>query len=193
MNATVNVMGRLSGNLKCAVTAILITVGYTIPAAAQETSLDPLFERLRNTDADGAMQIEGKIWREWSRSGSASMDLLLRRGREAMQAEDFDKAIEHFTALTDHAPDFAQGWNLRATAYYRKSLYGPAISDIQRTLSLEPRHFGALSGFALILEELGYLEEALEAYRAVEAIHPLRENLSTAIDRLEAAVGGQAL
>ena len=187
-------------DLKHTVTAVLsvmaIICTLTAPAQAQDVRqdrLDRLFERLLNTDPSGAAQVEGLIWQELSKSGSASMDLLLRRGRDAMEAEDFVKAIEHFTALTDHAPDFAEGWNARATAFYRLDQYGPALGDIRRTLAIEPRHFGALSGLALILEELGYLNDALEIYRDVAAIHPHRENLSDIITRLEATVEGQAL
>ncbi|MEM1374818.1 MAG: tetratricopeptide repeat protein [Pseudomonadota bacterium] len=137
--------------------------------------------------------IEEKIWREWSKSGSPAMDLLLERGEDAMEAADWPKAIEHLTALTDHAPDFAQGFHARATAYYNVGKYGPALADLRRTLALEPRHFGAMSGLATIFEELGMLEEALEVYYAVRAIHPHRENLSGAIDRLEKETAGLRL
>ena len=82
------------------------------------------------------------------------MDLLLQRGQEAMEAGDLDAAIEHFTALTDHAPDFAEGWNARATAFFQDERYGPALADIERTLALNPDHFGALMGLAMILEQL---------------------------------------
>jgi len=193
-------MGSLTQYLKHAVTAVFLLCSGVLPnpGAAQVSDdgsprLDRLFERLQNTDPSGAKQVEGLIWQEWSRSGSPAMDLLLRRGREAMEAEDYRKAIEHFTALTDHAPLFAEGWNARATAYYQIDHYGPALEDIRRTLTLEPRHFGAISGLALIMEELGYDGLALDAYRMVKTIHPNRENLDDAIARLEAAVEGSTL
>ena len=121
------------------------------------------------------------------------MDLLLSRGRAAMSAGDNQAAIEHFSALIDHAPEFAEAYNARATAFYQADMYGPSLQDIRTVLAMNPRHFGALSGLALILEELGEQEEALDAYRAIEAIHPNRENLKDAIDRLEKAVGGVTL
>lgn len=121
------------------------------------------------------------------------MDLLLKRGQQAMEAERYAEAIDHFTALTDHAPDFAQGWHARATAYYQRKLYGPALADIQTALRLEPRHFGALSGLAVILEELDRPAQALEVYRAVEAIHPQRENLRAKIEQLQTMTEGRAL
>ena len=107
------------------------------------------------------------------------MDLLLQRGREALEAGDIDRAIEHFSALIDHAPDFAEGYNARATAYFQKGLYGPSLEDIEQTLARNPRHFGALSGLALILEELGIKDGALAAYRAVEEMYPAREGLGS--------------
>ena len=91
------------------------------------------------------------------------MDLLLRRGNEALEAEDYAAALEHFSALTDHAPDFAEGWNGRATAFYLMDEYSLAIADVERVLALEPRHFGALSGLAFMLEAMGEPELALEA------------------------------
>src|SRR5690606_3470319 len=89
---------------------------------------------------------EADILREWSKSGSPAMDLLLKRGREAMEAGDLKAAIEHLTALTDHAPEFAEGWNARATAYFLAGAFGPSVDDIRHTLALNPRHFGALAG-----------------------------------------------
>ena len=110
-----------------------------------------------------------------------------------MESDDWEKAIEHLTALTDHAPRFAQGFHARATAYYKVGKYGPALEDLRNALALEPRHFGAMSGLATIFEELGLEEEALEVYYEVRAIHPHRENLSTAIERLEKKTAGRAI
>lgn len=121
------------------------------------------------------------------------MDLLLKRGEEALEKGDYTKAIEHLTALTDHAPGFAQGFHARATAYYNVDKYGPALADLEVVLALEPRHFGALSGLAVIFEEVGLPEDALEIYYEVRAIHPHRENLSETIERLEKATAGRRL
>jgi len=144
-------------------------------------------------DASAYRPIEEKIWREWSKSGSPAMDLLLKRGEEALEKGDYTKAIEHLTALTDHAPGFAQGFHARATAYYNVDKYGPALADLEVVLALEPRHFGALSGLAVIFEEVGLPEDALEIYYEVRAIHPHRENLSETIERLEKATAGRRL
>ena len=121
------------------------------------------------------------------------MDLLLERGREALTEGDAKLAVEHFTALIDHAPDFAEGYNARATAFFQMGRYGLSLEDIRRTLELNPRHFGALSGLALILEEIGRPEDALAAWREVEALHPTREGMADAIKRLERQVEGERL
>ena len=161
--------------------------------AAEDADLDPLFDALKDADPAGAQQIENRIWEEWSRSGSAAMDLLLERGREALQAGELDVAIEHFSALVDHAPDFAEAYNARATAYFQEGEYGLALEDIRQTLARNPRHFGAMSGLAMILEAIGEEEGALEAWRAVEALHPQREGVRQAIERLERRVEGVTL
>ena len=160
------------------------------PARGEGSRLDALFDALAAVDEPGWEQIEDAIWEEWSETGSASLDLLLQRGREAMSAGDTAEAIEHFTALVETAPDFAEGYNARATAYFEAGLYGPSLSDIVRVLSLEPRHFGALAGLGVILEETGDRPGALEAFRAARAIHPHRSDLREAVERLEAELEG---
>ena len=130
---------------------------------------------------------------EWSRSGSPSMDLLLERGREAMQREDWNLAIGHLSALIDHAPDFAEAYNARATAYFNAEMYGQSLADIQRTLELNPRHFGALAGLGIIMEELGREDVALEAWQAVAELTPNRPDLDETLQRLERTTRGQTL
>ncbi|WP_149866344.1 tetratricopeptide repeat protein [Tropicimonas marinistellae] len=190
-------MGRLLPSLNRFVTAFFAAVVLvSAPAAvmAQDSEeIARLLGELAKPDQPGWEQIESSIIREWSKSGSPAMDLLLERGEEALEAGDIDAAIEHFTALTDHAPDFAEGWNARATAFFHADELGLSLADIERTLALNPQHFGALSGLAIILEELGYDAEALEAYRAVESIHPHRPPVKEAIERLEKEVEGARL
>ena len=176
------------------VVAALLSLIFSAAAAfGQSAKLDDLFDRLKTVDAEGAGRIEQEIWIEWSKSGSAAMDLLLERGRKAVAAGQLTLAVEHFTALIDHAPDFAEGWNARATAYYQLGQIGPALADIRQTLALNPRHFGALSGFAMILEELDRPKEALEVRKAVQAIHPNAAGVSEAIARLTAGLQGHSL
>jgi len=186
-------MKRLKTLFKCAVTVVFLGVGYSLPATAQSVDIDQLLADLANPETENWESVERQIRNEWSKSGSAAMDLLLKRGEEALDAEKFDLALEHLTALTDHAPDFAEGWNARATAYFRKELYGPAMDDLGRALALNPRHFGAMTGLAVILQSVGMHEEAMEAWRLVAAAHPHRPEMIEAMEVLEKKVGGQAL
>jgi Flp pilus assembly protein TadD len=176
--------------LNCVVASFVATAA---PADDGER-LQRLYDRLAAAqDAGEAGRIAREIQLEWDSSGSAAADLLLQRGRDAMAAEDWGLAIEHLTALTDHAPDFAEGWNARATAFYMAGEFGPSVDDIARTLALNPHHWGALSGLAAILESMGDTEKAAEAYRAALAIHPHLQGLEEHVEGLEATLQGQEL
>ena len=185
-------MVRHTAFLNSFVAAFLLAAPSAL-ADADDPELDALFAGLLSAEGGAVAQIEGRIYEIWSQSGSPAMDLLLSRGQEALAEGSTNVAIDHFTALIDHAPDFAEGYNGRATAWFRAGRYGPSLDDIAKTLELNPRHFGALSGLALILEELGHDAAALEAWREVEKIHPAREGLVDAIRRLSRSVEGQTL
>jgi tetratricopeptide (TPR) repeat protein len=186
------VMGIKAINLKCTVAAFLLLVMNSLPLAAQD-DVKSLLDQLKDAEPVKAKQLERAVQAEWSKTGSASMDLLLKRGRDAMDAGDYAAAIEHFSALTDHAPDFAEGWHMRATAFYQSDLYGPALDDLQTALVLNPDNYNAIFGFGVILEELGDMERAYQAYQRVRAIHPHHSEVTTAIQRLENGVLGQSL
>ncbi|PWE33884.1 hypothetical protein DDZ14_03455 [Maritimibacter sp. 55A14] len=155
--------------------------------------MNELFAELGQPDAQDWQIIEQEIMSSWSKSGSAAMDLLLERGIEAMKAGEMEAAVEHLSALTDHAPDFAEGWNARATAFFHMEEFGASISDIRHVLALNPRHFGALSGLGMILEALGEDAAALAAYRAALAVHPHRPGIIEAEERLARKVTGREL
>lgn len=187
------VMRRRFQYLKCAVASLGASLVFLTSAIADPSELDALLEGLQTADPSAAEQIEGRIYEIWSQSGSPSMDLLLERGRKALEDGNTPRAIEHFSALIDHAPSFAEGYNGRATSYFRDGRFGLALEDIRRTLELNPQHFGAMTGLALILEELGETDGALLAWREVERLHPNRDGLSDAIRRLEVLRGGETL
>lgn len=173
--------------------ALLLGVWISTPVWADTDRLDSLFEQLLEAEPDEVDRIEGQIVTEWGKSGSASMDLLLRRGEDAIEDGMPGVAAQHYTALVDHAPDFAEGYHGRATAYYQMGLYGPAIDDLRQTLVLEPRHFGAMTGVAVVLEELGRTEDALEVWRQVAAFAPADAEVAGVIERLQVQLGGEAL
>ena len=175
---------------KHVVAALLVVLGFGVaPAAGQGLDEATLLDLLRTSPPPQAEAIESELVDLWSRSGSRAMDFLLRRGRRAIEAGDVNTAIDHLTALTDHAPDFAEGWNARAIAYYQAGLYGPSISDIQRALALNPNHFGAMAGLALMLEDMGEYDNALKVQRQIRAIHPTRATVTEAINRLTLLAG----
>ena len=184
-------MRSIAPYLKCVVAALLASQVFLTSAQAQDGEIDALLEGLKTADPAAASQIEGRIQAIWSKSGSDAMDLLLERGLAAMSEGDMKSAVYHFSALIDHAPDFAEGYNARATAYFQDQKYGLALEDIRRTLALNPRHFGAMSGLAIIFEEIGQTEGALEAWREVERLHPNREGLQESIQRLENNLDGR--
>lgn len=165
----------------------------SMPAMADTARLDDLFQQLQTSTDEEAGQITESIWMEWSKSGSPAMDLLLKRGRQALAAGQPLLAIQHFTALIDHAPDFAEGYNARATAYFQSGDLGPSVSDIANTLALNPRHFGALSGLGAIFEQLDEPAKAVEVYKAALAINPHMPEIEDAVKRLETSLAGQEL
>ena len=158
---------------------------------AQAVDMEALMQELAT--GEGWARAERQILREWGRSGSTSVDYLFQRGQAALQTGEAEAAIEHFSAVIDHAPDFAEAWNGRATAYFLANRLGQALADIEQVLRLNPRHFGALAGLGIILEQLDRPEEALAAYRASLAIHPHQQQVIDSVARLELASAGQAL
>lgn len=167
--------------------------GDTPEAGPDSTDAAALLAALATSGPDAARGIDRQLQALWDRSGSASMDLLLKRGRDAMEVGQIATAIEHFTALTDHAPDFAEGWHARASAYYAADLHGPALADLERALSLNPHNYNAIFGLGSILETFDEPELAHRAYLRVLAIHPHHEEVGKALERLGPRVTGQTL
>jgi len=186
-------MDRLKQYCKYTVTAFLIGVGFSLPATAQNAEIDTLYQQLQNADAESYAAIERQIVAEWERSGSPAMDLLLRRGQDALDDGTPDVAVQHFSALVDHAPEFSEGYFGRATAYYLLDLPGPALDDIRTTLRLNPRHFEAMRGFAIILTELDRTTDALKIYEMILEISPQSQEAQHAVAGLMLQLEGQAL
>ncbi len=155
-------------------------------------SLNTLFDALKIApDEVSAKAIEDRIWSLWMVSGSDTCTLLMSRVKNATDEKDYDLAIKLLDAIIDLKPDYVEAWNRRATVYYLKSDYAHALADIAEVLAREPRHFGALSGLGLILQDIGDDKHALEAYRKALAIDPHLENLSDVIKTLTEKVEGR--
>ncbi|MAC77592.1 MAG: hypothetical protein CML66_05965 [Rhodobacteraceae bacterium] len=180
--------------LKGVVTVFLTLLALSAPVCAQDADETALLDQLATTSDDAeALRVDRELQALWRKSGSPSMDLLFTRGREALEKGDMDAAIEHLTALTDHAPDFAEGWHARATAYFRAGLYGPAVSDLEHVLTLNPNNYRAIFGLGTIFETFGDEKSAYEAYLRARAINPHFEDVVEALDRLRPSVEGQTL
>jgi tetratricopeptide (TPR) repeat protein len=146
-------------------------------ADQRDPSLPPLFQFLKSaTHPEQAGLVENKIWEIWSATGDPALDKLMVASSEAMAQGDYRTALAALNALVAARPDFAEGWNKRATVFYLMGEYRKALADIDRTLALEPRHFGALSGLGLTNLKLGDDAAAAEAFERVLAIDPLYPN-----------------
>ncbi|WP_299967058.1 tetratricopeptide repeat protein [uncultured Roseobacter sp.] len=178
--------------LKHVVAAFFTTCVLSLPLQAQQDAATLLDQLAAASEVDAA-RLDRELSLIWDNSGSAAMNLLLKRGRDALEAEETGQAIEHLTALTDHAPGFAEGWHMRATAFYRAGLYGPALDDLQRALALNPQNYNAIFGLGVMLREFGDLPRAAEAFEQVLALHPHHENAKTAREQLQQRGIGRTL
>ncbi|MCR5887425.1 tetratricopeptide repeat protein [Hymenobacter sp. J193] len=136
-------------------------------------ALNELFVRLRRAATPPEIEaLQEGIWLLWLRTGNPSQDKQLEAGMRALAADDYTQAIQDFSALIEAAPQYAEGWNKRATAYYMRGEYRAALQDIARTLRLEPCHFGALMGKAQILLMLEHWSGALASLERVARLCP---------------------
>ena len=144
-------------------------------------------------DADETAGIITLLLHAYAESGSDTGDLLLQRARKAISAEEYPDALKILDATIALLPDWAEGWNARATARYLDDDYNGSMADIAQTLKREPQHLGALMGMAAILEARGKKEDALKVYERALAIAPHWRNAQEAADKLKAALAGEEL
>jgi tetratricopeptide (TPR) repeat protein len=164
------------------------------PAQTPAEARADLYARLAaSKDADETAGLITLLLHTYAVSGSDTGDLLLRRARQAISAEEYPDAVKILDATIALLPDWAEGWNARATARYLDEDYDGSMADIAQTLKREPRHLGALMGMATILEARGKTEDALKVYQRALAIAPHWRNAEEAADRLKAALAGEEL
>jgi len=157
-------------------------------------NLDTLFRELAAAEYPmTAQQLESEIWRTWLESGDSEVNAVMRQGIEAMSDRELDTAIDQFSEAIDMAPDFAEAWNKRATAHYLNGEPVQSMRDIQKTLSLEPRHFGAISGMGLIFLQRGDERSALEAFERVLDIYPLAPGAGRRAEQLREKLEGHGV
>jgi tetratricopeptide (TPR) repeat protein len=157
-------------------------------------NLDFLFGALKAApDAASAKQVENRIWALWLASGSDSANLLMSRAKSAIDSNDLDVAVELLDAITKIKPDYIEAWNRRATLHYMRKEYGQAMEDIRQVLVREPRHFGAISGLGMILQEFGDEKHALDAFRRALEINPYLAKIDEMVKTLTEKVEGRAI
>jgi len=154
--------------------------------ADPEEVLDRLFAQLRQADdKDMAAVLENAIQAMWLRSGSPTADVLMKQAGEAAEAKSYGPALAILDTVVELYPDFAEGWNRRATVHFLRGDYTSSLSDIEQVLALEPRHYGALSGLGAIEKERGNGRAALRALRRAKMINPNLDSIDDRIRELE--------
>jgi tetratricopeptide (TPR) repeat protein len=176
----------------------VLAAGLAVPAIAHaaradqtDPRLDPLFERLAAArDAAEARLVEQAIWMIWHEIDEAVSAQLLELGAVAMANGEVAAARDAFDRLIERSPGFAEGWNKRATLLWLTGDHAGSVRDIQRTLALEPRHFGALSGLGLILMAEDAVPAAIRAFEAGLRLHPFLPGARQHLEQLRARRGG---
>ena len=147
-------------------------------------------DALKGNDPELAATAEAILWSAWCRSGDPETDRIFRAGVEAMQQQKLADAEELFSRVIELKPDFAEGWNKRATVRFVRRNFAGSVADCQQTLARNPNHFGAASGQGLCHMSLNEFREAAISFRRALEIHPhldaVRHNLALA----EAEGGG---
>ena len=163
-------------------------------AAQDDPRLNALFATLKSAKTDDeASAAEQQIWQIWSENKNPEVERLMRQGMAAMAEDDQDGALDKFDDVVKYDKNFAEGWNKRATVEFSMGDYTASIADIERTLALEPRHFGALSGLGQIYLALDRKQLALKAFRDALAIDPHLPGIQEVVEKLEKEVEGTPL
>jgi tetratricopeptide (TPR) repeat protein len=155
------------------------------------SDVQALVQALRDPDATVRALAEQSLWQVWGRSGDPEVDALFQRGLEQMQGREIDAAIQTFTEVIRRKPEFAEGWNKRATLYYVKGDLEKSLADCDEVMKRNPAHFGALSGYGLIYLQLGQPEQALRYFERALAVDPNLDQIQAAVDALREALGRQ--
>ncbi len=165
--------------------AALLIFAAAPAGASQDARLDPLFEKLKAAaDAREAQIYENAIWRVWLEPEDGAINSLMRLGLDAQNRGDMFGAFAVYDAITGLKPDYAEGWNRRATVLFLLDRLEESRKDAEKTLELEPRHFGALSGLGLIAMRQNQPDKALEVLEKALALNPHMTNVRGHVEQL---------
>jgi len=154
--------------------------------------LDFLFGALKVAPNEAsAKHVEARIWALWMQTPSDTAALLMMRAKAAMDAQQTEVALKLLDAVVKLRPDYVEAWNRRATLYYLRNDYAHSLQDIEQVLVREPRHFGALAGLGMIMQDLGDEKRALDAFRKALAINPHLEKVPELVRTLTEKVEGR--
>ncbi len=186
------------GRLAVWVTALCLAggvLGSTVAIAAQDDPrLDELFAQLKNSDNKYEVaDVTAEIWFIWHRSGIPPVDWMMEESHQFMKLGILDSALGGFTLVTESAPDFAEGWHKRATVHFLMGNFPASIEDIKKTVSLEPRHFGAFTGLGLIYLEMGNEGAALKALEKALEINPHLPGARLKVEELKLKFYGNSI
>jgi tetratricopeptide (TPR) repeat protein len=163
-----------------------------LPKVPRGQDMEFLFGALKAApNEEAAKAVEGRIWALWMISPSDTANLLMSRVRVAVEAKNLDLAVQLLDSIVALRPDYIEAWNRRATIHFMRKDFTRSIEDIQQTLAREPRHFGALAGLGMIMQELGEDKRALEVYRKVIEINPQTPRVPDLIKSLTEKVEGR--
>ena len=190
--------------------AIFLAISTVLPSAAMAQTtgrssvgisadepaarLERLFDELKKARSEQAAErVSARIRQEWSRSGSASIDLLMQWSQKAMSEQKNGAALDFLDQVVTLAPGYAEGWNQRATLHFTMDNYAKSMADIDRTLKLEPRHYGAISGLARIMSDTDRKEPAIAAWQRVLDVYPALRAAQDQLSRLSEEIAGQSI
>lgn len=165
-------LGVEEPEMKARIAAIKSLTELASPPGRSAEAEDALHRVLRETTGPTQAAAESGLWNSWCTSGEEEVDEELRRGIFLMSQDRIDESVGAFTRVTEMAPDFAEGWNKRATALFTLDRYDDSLSDCMKVLELKPRHFGCLSGLGMIQKSKGQEKEAVKWFKKAVEVHP---------------------
>ncbi len=192
MNLSFFCQSRSSTTLIVIISVVLLSLSPLSEADQTDPKLDELFVQLREaTNPRIAKRTEREIWSIWHETPDDTALEIMRNARTALDSGDFDSAISLLDKLVEYAPDFAEAWNQRAIVLYFAEDYSGSLRDIEETLKLEPRHFGAMSGRGQVYLHLDELELALQAFESALDRNPWMDNIRGQMQMIRARINSR--